>query len=266
MSKRLVGVSFFSVSSEGSRTLLEVAKGCKESNTERTPQGKIWGLVHTNMFSFDNASFSLRFGFPSTLRWCFCQLRKSFLKSLRVYSQNFKLDDHENSVLGQTEVENQKKLQFHPTPQSKKLSCTGNKAVVTMFWLFVGRNTKMRKYNLVFTKALELSNVLRHLADFCWQINMNFPVQVRWRMKFICIGYIGIVPIQSGLKIGEVKGLVHPKMKIVINYSPSCRSKPVRPLFIFETQIKIFLMKAVLWSFFIPHRKQHNYHIQGPER
>ncbi len=37
------------------------------------------------------------------------------------------------------------------------------------------------------------------------------------------------------------KGIVHPKMKIVINYSPSCRSKPVRPSFIFRTQIKIFL-------------------------
>ncbi len=33
-------------------------------------------------------------------------------------------------------------------------------------------------------------------------------------------------------------------MKIVINYLPSRRSKPVRPSFIFETQIKIFLMKS----------------------
>ncbi len=32
-----------------------------------------------------------------------------------------------------------------------------------------------------------------------------------------------------------------PKNKnVVINYSPSCCSKPVRPLFIFRTQIKIF--------------------------
>jgi len=30
----------------------------------------------------------------------------------------------------------------------------------------------------------------------------------------------------------------------VINYSPSCRSKPVRPSFIFGTQIKIFLIKS----------------------
>ncbi len=31
----------------------------------------------------------------------------------------------------------------------------------------------------------------------------------------------------------------------VINYSPSCLSKPIRPLFIFETQIKIFLMRVL---------------------
>ncbi len=30
----------------------------------------------------------------------------------------------------------------------------------------------------------------------------------------------------------------------VINYSPSCRSKPVRLSFIFRAQIKIFLMKS----------------------
>ncbi len=30
----------------------------------------------------------------------------------------------------------------------------------------------------------------------------------------------------------------------VINYSPSCRSKPIRPSFIFGTQIKIFFMKS----------------------
>ncbi len=32
------------------------------------------------------------------------------------------------------------------------------------------------------------------------------------------------------------KGRVHPNINSVINYSPSCRSKPVRPLFIFGTQ------------------------------
>ncbi len=39
--------------------------------------------------------------------------------------------------------------------------------------------------------------------------------------------------------------MVHPKIEnYVINYSPSCHSKPVWPLFIFGTQIKIFLMKS----------------------
>ncbi len=37
----------------------------------------------------------------------------------------------------------------------------------------------------------------------------------------------------------RLKGSVHPKMTIL-----SCRSKPVKPLFIFRTQIKIFFMKS----------------------
>ncbi len=45
-----------------------------------------------------------------------------------------------------------------------------------------------------------------------------------------------------------------PKNEIsVINYSPSCRSKPIRPLFIFGTQIKIFLMKS---KSFLTYRQQ----------
>ncbi len=41
----------------------------------------------------------------------------------------------------------------------------------------------------------------------------------------------------------------------VCNYSPSCRSKPVRPLFIFGTQIKMFLIKSE--SSLTLHRQQH---------
>ncbi len=44
------------------------------------------------------------------------------------------------------------------------------------------------------------------------------------------------------MPFSQFKGVVHPK--IVINYSPSCHSKLVRPSFIFGTQIKIFLMKS----------------------
>ncbi len=41
------------------------------------------------------------------------------------------------------------------------------------------------------------------------------------------------------------KGIVHPKNEnSVVNYSPSYRSKPVRPSFIYRTQIKIFLMNS----------------------
>ncbi len=50
----------------------------------------------------------------------------------------------------------------------------------------------------------------------------------------------------------HIIGTVHPNMNIisVINYSPSCRSKPVRPSFIYGTQY--FLMKSE--SFLTLHR------------
>ncbi len=38
-----------------------------------------------------------------------------------------------------------------------------------------------------------------------------------------------------------LKGKFSQNGNYVINYSPSCRSKPVRPLFIFGTQIKMFV-------------------------
>ncbi len=53
-----------------------------------------------------------------------------------------------------------------------------------------------------------------------------------------------------------VKGIVHPKLTIL--YSPLCHSKPVRPLFIFKTQIKIFFMKSD--SSLTLHRQQEYYH------
>ncbi len=52
------------------------------------------------------------------------------------------------------------------------------------------------------------------------------------------------------------KGIVHPKIKISHYYSPSCRSKLVRPPFIFGTQIKIFLMQSE--SFPTLHGQQQN--------
>ncbi len=62
----------------------------------------------------------------------------------------------------------------------------------------------------------------------------------------------------------DFKGIVNLKIKIFINYSPSSCSKHERYLFIFWTQIKIFLMKSE--GFLTLHRQQHNYHIQIPER
>ncbi len=63
----------------------------------------------------------------------------------------------------------------------------------------------------------------------------------------------------------KLKSIVHPKnTNSVINYSPSCCSKPVRPSFVFGTQIKIFLMKSE--SFLTLHRQQGSNHVQGPDR
>ncbi len=45
----------------------------------------------------------------------------------------------------------------------------------------------------------------------------------------------------------------------VINYLPSCRSKSVRPSFIFRTQIKMFLMKSE--RYLILHRQQCNWNV-----
>ncbi len=82
------------------------------------------------------------------------------------------------------------------------------------------------------------------------------PSLLQWILRYIkcCIWFW---PIQGTLK-GSPKN-----ENSVINYSPSCCSKPVRPLFIFGTQIKIFLLKSE--SFLTLYRQQHNYHVQGPE-
>ncbi len=56
----------------------------------------------------------------------------------------------------------------------------------------------------------------------------------------------------------HIKGIVHPKNEnSVSNYSPS--SFPVRPSFIFRTQIKIFLIKSE--SFLTLYRQQQNCNV-----
>ncbi len=52
------------------------------------------GHVHTNMFSFENAYFSLRFGLPSTLRWHFCQGKRHF----RIVVWTVKTEAYENDA------------------------------------------------------------------------------------------------------------------------------------------------------------------------
>jgi len=62
-----------------------------------------------------------------------------------------------------------------------------------------------------------------------------------------------------------VKALVYTKNEnSVIKYSPSCHSKPIRLSFIFETQMKIFLMKSE--SFLFLHWQLRDYHIDVSKR
>ncbi len=47
------------------------------------------------------------------------------------------------------------------------------------------------------------------------------------------------------LVLHNIKESLHPKMKsVVINHLPPCRSKPVKALFVFGTQFKVFWMKT----------------------
>ncbi len=56
------------------------------------------------------------------------------------------------------------------------------------------------------------------------------------------------------------KGQFTKNKNSVINYLLSCRSKPIRPSFIFRTQMKIFLIKS---ESFLTLHTQSNYHVQG---
>jgi len=62
-------------------------------------------------------------------------------------------------------------------------------------------------------------------------------IQSKWMLR--CPELFFIVAMQL---LGCLFGFFYEKKK-VINYSPSCRSKPLRHLFNFEMQMKIFPMK-----------------------
>ncbi len=51
--------------------------------------------------------------------------------------------------------------------------------------------------------------------------------------------------LQYNQHLPVLKGLLHYQNEnFVINHLPSCRSKPVKALFVFGTQFKIFWMKT----------------------
>ncbi len=66
--------------------------------------------------------------------------------------------------------------------------------------------------------------------------------------------YKKMCTIDSGSSTSYTLHTIHPKI--------SCHSKPMRPLFIFWTQMKIFLIKSE--SFLALHRKQCNWNILWP--
>ncbi len=72
-------------------------------------------------------------------------------------------------------------------------------------------------------------------TKFHWRmVNATTSLDLCWDTKMCTIFEILIV---------NVEWLFHFKMKIVIIYSPSCRSKHIRNLFIFGKQMKTFLIK-----------------------
>ncbi len=106
---------------------------------------------------------------------------------------------------------------------------------------------------------------------YYYQVNLNTLVFILWAgtdsLHFessVLLGHIAKKKSSQPCKMTTWRVSSPKNENSVINYSPSCCSKPVRPSFIFGTQIKIFLMKYE--SFLTLHRQQGNYHIQGPER
>ncbi len=86
---------------------------------------------------------------------------------------------------------------------------------------------------------------LRNFTKFQWN----------WSVYVACVVHSLIIYNQCWVSYSKKVRDSSPKNEnSVINYTPSFRSKPVRPSFIFGTQIKIFLMKSE--SFLILHRQQ----------
>ncbi len=116
------------------------------------------------------------------------------------------------------------------------------------------------KYTRLFILLIHLVWFILKISFFCNLIKVQgfFICHIinytgynqKWNVEFI-VCYV----FNRGLK--HLKGIIHPKKYIsVINYSSSCNFKPIRPKFIFETKIKIFLLKSE--CFLTLHRPQQN--------
>ncbi len=99
-----------------------------------------------------------------------------------------------------------------------------------------------------------------------WNITMLYKYFIVEKLHY---GNMNVNKILFQKRVNEnfwdqiLKGIVYTNEHSVINYSPSCRSKPIKPSFIFRTQIKIVLMKSE--SSLTLCRQQWSLHDQGPE-
>ncbi len=118
-----------------------------------------------------------------------------------------------------------------------------------------------------------ISNIMQMVDIWCWarlfsQHQTVLFMAAQWTMNHVIIVASTVLWIHVfALSMRVLPSALNSSPKnenSVINYSPSCLSKPVRPSFIFRTQIKIFLMKSE--SFLTLNRQQRNYHVQGPKR
>ncbi len=82
-------------------------------------------------------------------------------------------------------------------------------------------------------------DLISFYSHSCTCVSMDQKVKLEIKEKNLRCSEFRCMP-----EFFAFKGIVQPKnLKYLINYSPSCHSRSLRPLFIFRTQIKIFMMK-----------------------
>ncbi len=139
-------------------------------------------------------------------------------------------------------------VKIRENKQHKNFTCTNKQSITNTASLNLPAAT-----NTCSVYLMEISH--RNNRNFNnrgkkWEV-MPFAVDMLIQVWYLqnCLLFFKVYRRDSSLK----------NENFVINYSPSCRLKPVRPSFIFRTQIKIFLMKSE--RFLTLHRQQHNWKV-----